>query len=245
MKQAHNHSEVYMAVDLVPVAASKPASRDVTALRRVFETIHAESCPTSFNFHMHTVCSDGRLHPEMLMQQAIAIGLQGLAITDHHTVDGYQLAQRWLDERRSGTPDAPLPHLWVGVEVTSKLLDTEVHILGYGFDPDSTSMQPYLQHQAPESDAAQADRVIDSIHAAGGLAILAHPVRYRRSPEDLIAAAVYCSIDGVETYYAYDNPAPWRTSPKQTQRVQALSSAYGLLNTCGTDTHGPSLLQRL
>jgi len=49
----------------------------------------------------------------------------------------------------------------------------------------------------------------------------------------------------METYYAYDNPQPWRTSPKQTQRVQDLSAAYNLFNTCGTDTHGRNLLQRL
>lgn len=232
-----------MAVDLV--SASKPAARDITALRRVFQTIHAESCPTLFNFHMHTVCSDGRLQPEALIQQAIAIGLQGLAITDHHTVDGYRLAQRWLDEHPCSDSDKPLPQLWIGVEVTSQLLDTEVHILGYGFDPESSCMQPYLQHHAPDREAAQADRVVAAIHAAGGLAVLAHPVRYRRSPEDLIAAAAHCSIDGVEAFYAYDNPSPWRTSPVQTQRVQALSNTYKLLNTCGTDTHGLSLLQRL
>jgi len=80
---------------------------------------------------------------------------------------------------------------------------------------------------------------------AGGLAVLAHPVRYRRSPEDLIAAAATLGINGVETYYAYDNPSPWRTSPRQTDQVQRLSSTHGLLNTCGSDTHGLSLLQRV
>ncbi|MBD2021745.1 PHP domain-containing protein, partial [Leptolyngbya sp. FACHB-36] len=75
-----------MAVDLAAVA--KPAAQDSAALRRVFETIDARSCPTSFNFHMHTLRSDGRLQPEALVQQAISIGLTGLAITDHHTVEG-------------------------------------------------------------------------------------------------------------------------------------------------------------
>jgi predicted metal-dependent phosphoesterase TrpH len=235
-----------MAVDLAQTACKNPSPQDTWALRRVFKEIGAESCPTVYNFHMHTTCSDGRLHPEALMMQALNIGLAGFAITDHHTVNGYRLAQNWLNNWRQRSPEnACLPHLWVGVEVTSLLQDVEVHILGYGFEPESPLMIPYLQGNSPVGANAQAEQVIAAIHGAGGLAVLAHPVRYRRSPEDLIAAAAACGIDGVETYYAYDNPTPWRTSPAQTQRVEQLSAAYNLLNTCGTDTHGPSLLQRL
>ncbi|PZV19361.1 MAG: PHP domain-containing protein [Leptolyngbya sp.] len=229
------------------VVSSKPAAQDLLALRGVFEAIHAESCPTSFNFHMHTVYSDGQLQPEKLMEQAIAIGLKGFAITDHHTVDGYQQAQSWLTDYTQANPDraSSLPHLWTGIEVTSRLLDTEVHILGYAFDLTHPAMEPYLQKHAPQGAISSAAQVIASIQAAGGLAVLAHPVRYRRSPEDLIAAAATLGINGVEAYYAYDNPSPWRTSPRQTEQVQRLSSTHGLLNTCGSDTHGLSLLQRL
>ncbi len=227
--------------------SSKPTAQDSLALRGVFETIQAESCPTSFNFHMHTVCSDGQLQPERLMEQAITIGLQGFAVTDHHTVDGYQRAQRWLNAYTQANPDqvGNLPHLWTGIEVTSRLLETEVHILGYAFDLTHPAMEPYLQKHAPQDAMASAAQVIASVQMAGGLAVLAHPCRYRRSPEDLIAAAATLGINGVETYYAYDNPSPWRTSPRQTEQVQRLSSTHGLLNTCGSDTHGLSLLQRL
>jgi len=239
-----------MVVNLVDACLScRFSSGTVQTLRRVFETIHAESCPTAFNFHMHTVCSDGRLEPERLIEQAVEIGLTGLAITDHHSIQGYQRACRWLEEYYSKSQDhegaISLPQLWTGVEVTSRLLDTEVHILGYAFDGSSSYMAPYLQHHSPNYTDAAADRVIDSIHAAGGLTVLAHPVRYKRSPEELIAAAALLGIDGIETYYAYDNPSPWRSSPRQTEQVKRLGANYRLLNTCGTDTHGLSLLQRL
>lgn len=237
-----------MAVKLAPASNPLiPAAQDATALRNVFEQIHADSCPTSFNFHMHTVNSDGQLRPERLMQQAIAIGLQGFAITDHHSVNGYRLVQRWLEQQLEEPLGQAhtLPKLWVGVEVTSRLLDIEVHILGYAFDPEHDSMQPYLQHHAPSGDSAKAERVIRAIHQAGGLTVLAHPVRYKRSPEDLIPQAARLGIDGVETYYAYNNPQPWQPSPEQTRRVQRLSATFNLLNTCGTDTHGLDLLQRL
>jgi predicted metal-dependent phosphoesterase TrpH len=220
--------------------ALQPA-QDASTLRAIFQTLQADSCPTHFNFHMHTVHSDGRLEPEALMQQALDHGLTGLTITDHHSVGGYERAQAWLNRHAQNG----LPQLWTGFEVTSQLLEVEVHILGYAFDPSHPALDPYLQGQSPQGDAAHAQPVVAAIHAAGGVAVLAHPVRYRKPPEDLIPAAVGCGIDGVEVFYAYDNPSPWRPSPVQTARVEALRDRFGLLRTCGTDTHGCSLLQRI
>jgi hypothetical protein len=77
------------------------------------------------------------------------------------------------------------------------------------------------------------------------LAVLAHPARYKRSHTELIPAAAAWGIDGVETFYAYNNPKPWKPSPVETLQVQHLAAEYQLLNTCGTDTHGLNLLQRL
>ncbi|MDV2995752.1 MAG: hypothetical protein N4J56_005406 [Chroococcidiopsis sp. SAG 2025] len=216
-------------------------------LQRVFQTIDAESCPLTFNFHMHTVYSDGRLEPEEAIEQAISIGLRGLAITDHHTIGGYRAAQRYLAQRQLHHPDLEgcVPQLWSGVEINAGLLDTEVHILAYAFDPQHARMQPYLQRRTATGEAYCAASIISAIHEAGGLAVLAHPARYKRSPFDLIAAANQLGVDGVETYYAYNNPHPWKPSPKETQQVRALAQQYHLLNTCGTDTHGRSILQRL
>jgi len=252
-----------MAVNLAQAPASCPqASQDAPALKQIFSTIHASSCPRLFNFHMHTVCSDGKLKPIELIQQALNIGLRGLAITDHHSVTGYQIAQQWLDEQQdlsqqelnsqaSNCTDpqlqstTQLPQLWTGIEITSYLLGIEVHILGYAFDPGHAALQPYLQGKRPHGSDSLAANVISSIQQAGGLAVLAHPERYRRSGAELIPEAARLGIDGVEAYYAYTNPNPWKPSTKQTKRVLQLSQKYSLLNTCGTDTHGLNLLQRL
>lgn len=237
-----------MAVDQVRTSVfPKPAAQDSLALRQCFEAVHAESCPYHFNFHMHTVCSDGQLKPEELIEQAIELGLKGLAITDHHSVEGYRQAQQWLNTWQQASPDQErtIPHLWTGVEISADLLDTEVHILAYAFDPDHPALSPYLQGKSPWGCEAWAERVIEAIHDAGGVAVLAHPVRYRRSAEELIAAAVHLGIDGVETYYAYGNPNPWQPSQKETQQVRELSEQFKLLNTCGTDTHGRNLLRRI
>ncbi|MBO9998999.1 MAG: PHP domain-containing protein [Cyanobacteria bacterium SID2] len=225
--------------------SDRPAAQNTRALKAVFRTLTSESCPKAYNFHMHSVCSDGRLQPENIMEQAIALGLKGLAITDHHSADGYRRAQRWLDEWHQSVPDAPAPYLWTGVEINADLIGTEVHILGYGYNPDRAEMQPYLQGEKVKGEAFRAEQVIAAIQAAGGLAVLAHPARYRRSICDLIPAAAARGIDGAEAYYAYNNPDPWHPSPEQTVWVKRLNAQYGLFDTCGTDTHGLSLLRRM
>lgn len=223
--------------------AQTSASTEV--LKQVFQRIDAHSCPKLFNFHMHTVHSDGRLQPSALMEQAIAIGLQGLAITDHHCIDGYQVARAWLEEWQINNPDISTPHLWTGAEINANLLENEVHILAYAFELEHPSIKPYLQKKAITGKDYEAANVIAAIHDAGGLAVLAHPARYRRSHLELIPAAAKSGIDGVETFYAYNNPSPWRPSALESQQVQQLAGEYGLFNTCGTDTHGLNLLQRL
>ncbi|MBW4612555.1 MAG: PHP domain-containing protein [Desmonostoc vinosum HA7617-LM4] len=221
------------------------ATASTKLLKQVFENIDAQSCPKLFNFHMHTVYSDGRLQPSGLMEQAIAIGLKGLAITDHHSIDGYQIAQAWLEDWKWNNPGQSTPYLWSGAEINANLLDIEVHILAYAFNIEHPSMKPYLQRRATTGKEYEAHNVIAAIHQAEGLAVLAHPARYRRSHFDLIPAAAQKGIDGVETFYAYNNPNPWQPSATESQQVQKLASEYFLFNTCGTDTHGLSLLQRL
>lgn len=221
------------------------SSQDIQSLKAVWSNLHLESCPYYFNFHLHTIYSDGQLHPTHLIEQAIEIGLSGLAITDHHSVAGFQQAQAWLEHTQNTKPQMSLPQLWTGVEITCLLLGIDVHILGYGFDPQHPDFKGYLQGDRPQGEQAQANRVIDGIHTAGGLVVLAHPERYQRSAQELIPIAVELGIDGVETYYAYGNPKPWRSSDRETQQVMKLSQTYGLYNTCGTDTHGCNLLQRI
>lgn len=224
---------------------TEPKAQNTQALKQVWETLTAESCPRHYNFHIHTTCSDGQLNPITLIEQAVKIGLKGMAITDHHSVRGYQYAKEWLQQTHLSQPHTPLPHLWTGIEITSDLLGTDVHILGYGFNPEHQAMTPYLQGTSPQGLQAQAKTVIDALHQAGGLVVLAHPARYYRHLKQLIPIVADLGIDGVEAYYAYGNPKPWYPSPKETEQVKQLGDIYGLYTTCGTDTHGSNLLHRI
>jgi predicted metal-dependent phosphoesterase TrpH len=216
-----------------------------TSLQNIFASVDSSSCPNLLNFHLHTVHSDGKMQPNDLIEQAIALQVSHISITDHHSVSGYRSAQAYLQKYADKNPHTQLPKLWIGVEMNASLLFTEVHILGYDFDPAHVAMQPYLQGKTTAGIDYQAVSVISALHRAGGLAVLAHPVRYRRSPEELIPAAALLGIDGVETYYGYDNAEPWRPSPKQTDKVKKLGDRYNLLHTCGTDSHGLKISKRI
>ncbi|GAB4216059.1 MAG: PHP domain-containing protein [Synechococcales cyanobacterium] len=209
------------------------------ALCEVWQQITVESCPREYNFHLHTLASDGQMHPHHLIDQALNLGLKGLAITDHHSTRGYADARAYLEAH---APEATL-HLWTGVEINAHLLGAEVHILGYDFDPQHPAMLPFLIPPAErEPDASE---VVTAIHHAGGLAVLAHPFRYTQSGERLITAAKDCLFDGVEAYYNYKNPNPWFPSPEQTATAERLAKQLGLYTTCGTDSHGLSITRRI
>jgi len=77
------------------------------------------------DLHCHSTCSDGTSTPESIIDLAIERGLQGLAITDHDTVDAYKRAIPYAE-------DKPL-RLITGVEFSAGLNETTVHILGYSF----------------------------------------------------------------------------------------------------------------
>ena len=225
-----------------------PPAQDRSSLQQVFQTLNARSCPKSYNFHLHTRRSDGQLEPYEVMEQAIEIGLKGLTITDHHSTQGYKEAQKWLDNWKHKYPKRvnQAPRLWTGVEINARLLAVDVHNLGYAFDPDASSLQPYLQGCTTEgTDAYSAKNVIIAIQQGGGLAVLAHPARYRYPVPELITEAAHLGIDGIEVYYAYRHTNPWLPTAKITNQVKQLTDGYGLLNTCGTDTHGRNLLLRL
>jgi predicted metal-dependent phosphoesterase TrpH len=224
---------------------TKSVTNNTFSLAQVWQGIDINSCPDHYNFHIHTIFSDGQLTPDSLIEQAIKIGLKGLTITDHHSVDGYYVAQTLLTIKRKENPNSELPYLWTGVEINAVLGETNVHILGYDFDPKHPAISKYLQRIIPENDDALATNVISAIHQAGGLAVLAHPARYRRHYSELIPMAHNLGIDAIEVYYAYNNPNPWQPSWDICKKVKQITDKFNLLSTCGTDTHGPNLLRRV
>lgn len=220
-------------------------------IRDIWRSLTYESCPRDYNFHMHSLYSDGRLSPNHILHQARFKGVQGFAITDHHSIEAYKELQSWLK------PDDPI--LWSGIEIDAVFGETLVHILGYDFNPDHEAMaiytnadyRPYFNPRIrpllseEEIEGVTVEEVVIAIHAAGGFAVLAHPFRYDCDVEWLVDAAAKAGCDGVEAYYNYRNPYFWIPCKERTPVLLQLAERHNLLTTCGTDSHGKSISRRL
>jgi len=88
------------------------------------------------DLHMHTCHSDGYHTPEKLIERANNQGIKILSITDHDSVNGIKEASKYAE--KCGIEVIP------GVEISTDIRDTEVHILGYFVDPKNKDLEHYL-----------------------------------------------------------------------------------------------------
>ena len=86
---------------------------------------------------MHSTISDGTDTPEELLERIREAGIRIFALTDHDAVKGYERIRRLLSE------DDPV--LLSGVEFSCRDEEGKYHILGYGFDPESASVQNVVE----------------------------------------------------------------------------------------------------
>jgi 3',5'-nucleoside bisphosphate phosphatase len=76
-------------------------------------------------------------------------------------------------------------------------------------------------------------QAIEVIHAAGGLAVWAHPYWDVEEAESALREFAAAGIDGVEAFYITHDEA-------QTRQLHALARALGLITTGSADFHGPA-----
>ena len=119
-----------------------------------------------------------------------------------------------------------------------------MHVLALGFELDHRDLQPYNRGDAVVGEALRAESVVRAIHSAGGLAVLAHPARYRLGHDVLIEEAARLGFDGGEAWYDYEMQPHWQPSPLICEAIDRQLSDLGLLRTCGTDSHGIDLCGR-
>ncbi|MGB2630603.1 MAG: PHP domain-containing protein, partial [Candidatus Omnitrophota bacterium] len=80
----------------------------------------------SADLHVHTLYSDGTFTPEEVVREAVRIGLEAVAITDHDCIDGISPAMKAAENTRL--------EIIPGIEISAVAADTEIHILGYFID---------------------------------------------------------------------------------------------------------------
>jgi hypothetical protein len=154
------------------------------------------------DLHVHTKYSyDAHITPEELVRVAHRRGLDGMAITDHSTMDGIAEFSR-------------IPDLLVipGVEVAA----APGHVIA-------------LNVTAPVPDGHGFAETVDRIHAADGVAVLAHPTAFFKG----VAAADVCAdFDAVEVINASAIPFFY-----SVRKNRALAARLKLPHTGGSDAH--------
>jgi len=102
------------------------------------------------DLHVHSNASDGTDSPGDLVRKAFALGLDGVALTDHDTTAGHceaAVAVRALSSE-GGRRFVVVP----GAEISCTLGEVSLHLLGYLFDPEDPDL-------AAELDLLRTDRV--------------------------------------------------------------------------------------
>ena len=101
------------------------------------------------DLHSHTKCSDGGLTPQELIERAVNFQIDVLAITDHDTTAGLDIAKQYIVEKNH-----PIT-LINGIEISTLWQGFEIHIVGLNIDPNSEQLQQLVndQQQARESRA--------------------------------------------------------------------------------------------
>jgi predicted metal-dependent phosphoesterase TrpH len=109
------------------------------------------------DLHTHTTASDGTVPPADLVREALEIGLEALAITDHDILAGYDAA----------APLAGDLDLIAGIELSTKYDGKSVHLLGYFLcGAPSASFRKWLEKQQ-ESRKDRNRRLVQRLNSLG------------------------------------------------------------------------------
>jgi len=126
----------------------------------------------NYDVQVHTRRSPcSRAAPAAVADAAVEAGLDGLAVTDHDTLDGVEAVRAAAPPGLSVIP---------GVEVTT----TRGHLLALG-----------VTDVPPRADPLT---VVDEIHARDGVAVLSHPFDRLREHYDTDLDALGAAVDAVE-----------------------------------------------
>ncbi len=209
------------------------------SFQSLLKQVNQSSCPESINLHIHSIYSDGSLSPAEILTQATELEVKHISITDHHSVRAFRDLDVILSKIKSDSKN--LPKIWNGIEISCLLKKCLVHVLAYDFDIDNKNIKPYTLSEATNGSLLQAENVVKAIHDSGGVAILAHPARYRTPYNILIEEAHRLNFDGAEAWYDYNMGPLFKPTGIICEAIDKQLKNIGLLSSCGTDSHGYSI----
>lgn len=204
-------------------------------LKELFSNFNKDDFYSKINLHVHSNYSDGEYDFDKLVEQAKSLNMKYIAITDHNCVLGHKNTIYKND-----------PILIKGVEFDCFYKMSLLHILGYGIDIENEKINALCakNEQEQKNDlirlfkSRHPKKVIEAIHDAGGIAVLAHPCCCNVfNLDNFVSHLVKLGLDGIETYYPYDR---FRGIIKFSSRKLPfkLAEKYNLIKTGGSDEHG-------
>jgi hypothetical protein len=201
----------WVAILALVIGVAVCTSRDVTATRAPIRV--GEYQILSGDFHVHAFVGDGGIAPWMLQRQAARVGLDVIAVTNHNQT----LAAR-LGHRASLQSSGPM--IMVGEEITGR----DFHLIAVG-----------IEHAVNWDQPARA--AIDQVHAQGGVAIAAHPLRGFSEGYDEQSLE---TLDGLEAAHPDSrNSRRGRQIAEFYQRVQAHNPGVAAIGSSDFHSTGP------
>lgn len=184
-----------------------------------------------YDMHVHSNASDGTSTPRELVDEALSLGLSGIAITDHDTTDGLGVARDYIN-----TNHLTLDFI-TGVEMNTEVEGNEVHILGYFIDYNNVRLNERLA-EIREQRQLRAINMVKKLNDSGVKIGFADVVR--QAGTDLIARphvaralieAGYCHDiqDAFAKYIGKGKPAyvsRYKFTPQEA--VQLIKQAGGI-----------------
>lgn len=163
-----------------------------------------------YDLHMHSRHSfDSTLDVGEMLARARRVGLDGVAITDHDSIEGSR-------EARSIAP----PGLVV--------------IPGVEFSTDAGHILAYFVDEVPSEPLKDPLALVAWVHAKGGMAVLAHPFAHGQMS---ISKELVRALDGMEGYNARYPGSHVAGIEYGEREIRAFAEEYGKVLTAGSDAH--------
>jgi 3',5'-nucleoside bisphosphate phosphatase len=170
------------------------------------------------DLHIHTIHSDGSSTVKEVLEAASAKGLAAIAITDHDCIDAYPYAF----ELGAQLDIEVIP----GLELSSEIEGTDLHILGYFVDIKNSTLNLRLQ-EMKEARYIRAQKMVENLNKQGidlrfdtvlsiaGVGAIGRPhIAAAMLKEEL----VYSFREAFEKYLGYGLPAyveKYKMHPKE------------------------------
>jgi len=180
------------------------------------------------DLHIHTAFSDGAYSPEEVVQKCIDAGLTKISITDHDSINA--IPQVMEIAKKHNMEVIP------GVELSSEMMDNEVHILGYFLDINNPELIEYLRFFRDER-LRRVVRIIKKLNNLGLDITVEDVIRdipsYVAVGRPHIAHAMF-NKGLVSSYYDAFNKYLRNNGPAYEKKVHISPvSAYKIINEAG------------